>query len=146
MEYDRVDENGNLEHRLDENDKWSWSVRVNAWAKLFNQYQVTMSANYNSPTIGLMSERKARYFLNMGVRSDFFKRRLSVFVNVQDIFNWGAKIGSGSINTNPYYLTDNTNKMLNSRYISAGITLRFGKMELEKEAKEGENESGDSLD
>ena len=93
-----------------------------------------------------MSERKARYFLNMGLRSDFFKRRLSVFVNVQDIFNWGATIGSGSSNTNPYYLSDSTRKMLNSRYISAGFTLRFGKMELERQAKEGESETGDSLE
>ena len=146
MEYDRVDEFGNVEHQLNQNEKWSWSVRVNAWAKLWNQLQVTASANYSSPTIGLMSERKARYFLNMGLRSDFFKRRLSVYVNVQDIFNWGARYGSGSINTNPYFLSDSTRKMLNSRYISAGFTLRFGKMELERQAKEGDGESGDSLD
>ena len=146
MEYDRVDEFGNIEHQINENEKWSWSVRVNTWAKLFDRLQVTASANYNSPTISLMSERKARYFLNMGLRSDFFKRRLSVFVNVQDIFNWGAKIGSGSSNTNPYYLSDSTRKMLNSRYISAGFTLRFGKMELERQAKEGESETGDSLE
>ena len=146
MEYDRVDEFGNIEHQVNENDKWSWSVRLNAWAKIFDQYMLTMSANYRSPTIGLMSESKARYFLNMGARSDFFKRRLSVFVNVQDIFNWGKEIGSGSSNTNPYYLSDNTNKMLNSRYISAGITLRFGKMELEQKAKEGDSETGDSLE
>ena len=131
---------------VNENDKWSWSVRVNAWAKIFDQYMLTMSANYNSPTIGLMSERKARYFLNVGARSDFFKRRLSVFVNVQDLFNWGARIGSGSSNTNPYYLTDSSTKMVNSRYISAGITLRFGKLELEQKAKEGDTETGDSLE
>ena len=146
MEYDRVDDFGNVVHQTNENEKWSWSVRVNAWAKLFDQLQVTASANYNSPTIGLMSERKARYFLNMGLRSDFFNRRLSVFVNVQDIFNWGATIGSGSSNTNPYYLSDSTRKMLNSRYISAGFTLRFGKMELERQAKEGDGEGGDSLE
>ena len=128
------------------NEKWSYSVRVNAWAKVFDQLQLTASAYYGSPTIGLMSERKARYYLNIGARSDFFKRRLSVFINVQDIFNWGAKIGSGSSNTNPLYLTDSTRKMLNSRYISAGITLRFGKMELERTAKEGDSESGDSLE
>ncbi len=146
MEYDRLDDFGNLEHIVNQNDKWSWSMRVNAWAKLWNRLQVTAAANYNSPTIGLMSERKARYFLNMGLRSDFFNRRLSVFVNVQDIFNWGARYGSGSSNTNPYFLNDSTRKMLNSRYISAGFTLRFGKLELEKQAKEGENEAGDSLD
>ena len=140
MEYDR-----NGMHQIDQNDKWSWSVRVNAWAKVFDQLQLTASANYNSPTISLMSERKARYFLNFGARSDFFKRRLSVFINVQDIFNWGARYGSGSSNTNPYYLTDSTRKMLNSRYISAGVTLRFGKLELEQRAKEGDTETGDTL-
>ncbi|MCR5039061.1 MAG: TonB-dependent receptor family protein [Bacteroidales bacterium] len=140
MEYDR-----DGVHQVDERDKWSWSVRVNAWAKIFDQLQLTASAFYNSPTLSLMSERKARYSLNMGLRSDFFKRKLSVFINVQDIFNWGAKVGSGSANTNPYYLSESTNKMLNSRYISAGLTFRFGKLELEKQAKEGGDETGDTL-
>jgi hypothetical protein len=140
MEYDR-----NGVPQIDERDKWSWSVRVNAWAKVFDQYQITMSINYSSPTISLMSEQKARYWFNIGARSDFFKRKLSVFVNIQDLFNWGARYGFGSENTNPYYLSSNTNKMLNSRYISAGITLRFGKLELEKNAKEGSSETGDTL-
>ncbi|MBP5540169.1 MAG: TonB-dependent receptor [Bacteroidales bacterium] len=140
MEYMR-----NGVQQLVEDNKVSWSVRLNAWAKIFNQYQVHLSANYNSPTLGLMSTRGARYSLNMGVRSDFFKRKLSVFVNVQDIFNWGGRYGSTSQNTNPYYLNSNTGKMLNSRYISAGITLRFGKLELEQGAKEGDSETGDTL-
>lgn len=140
MEYDR-----NGVHQIDERDKWSWSVRVNAWAKVFDQYQITMSLNYSSPTISLMSEQKARYWFNIGARSDFFKRKLSVFVNIQDLFNWGARYGFGSENTNPYYLSSSTNKMLNSRYISAGITFRFGKLELENSAKDGSSESGDTL-
>ena len=145
MEYDRTDESGDIHHVVDERDKWSWSLRVNAWAKIIDQLQLTASAFYNSPTLSLMSERKARYSLNMGIRSDFFKRKVSVFVNVQDIFNWGATKGSGSMNTNPYYLTNSTNKMVNSRYISAGVTFRFGKLELEKQAKEGADEAGDTL-
>ena len=140
MDYMR---DGVMKH--DENDMWSWSVRVNAWAKLFNQYQLTASFNYSSPTLSLMSTRGERYYFNVGVRSDFFKRKLSVFVNVQDLFNWGAIKGSTSTNTNPYFLNSNTGKMLNSRYISAGITLRFGKLELEQNAKEGDSETGDSL-
>ena len=36
--------------------------------------------------------------------------------------------------------------MVKSRYISAGITLRFGKLELEQRAKEGDGETGDSLE
>lgn len=117
--------------------KMSWSIRMNAWAKVWNKYQVYASANYSSPTIGLMSERSARYFVNMGVRADFFKRKMSAFINVQDIFNWGYKIGSGNSNTNPYFLSNNTSRQTNSRYISAGLTFRFGKMELEKNSSGG---------
>ena len=141
MEYDR-----DGVHQLDQRDKWSWSVRLNFWAKAFDWLQFTVSGNYRSPTLSLMSEQKARYWLNFGLRSDLFKRKLSLFVNVQDIFNWGARFGSGSENTNPYYLTNSTSKMLNSRYISAGITLRFGKMELESKAQQtGESESGETM-
>ncbi len=135
----------NYRGRTVQDDMWSWSVRVNAWAKVLDQYQITASFNYTSPTLGLMSVRKERFFFNIGARSDFFKRKLSVFVNIQDLFNWGASRGSGSENTNPYYLSESTQKMLNSRYISAGITLRFGKMELEKGAKDGSSEEGDTL-
>ena len=140
MEYDR---NGVLQSEGD--NMWSWSARINAWAKVFDQYQITASFSYNSRTLSLMSVRKDRISFNIGARSDFFKRKLSVFVNIQDLFNWGATRGSGNENTNPYYLSESTNKMLNSRYISAGITLRFGKLELEQGAKDGSSESGDSL-
>ena len=140
FEYDR-----NGKHLTEKDHMTSWSARVNAWAKVFDQYQITLGARYSSPTLSLMYTRKARYGLDFGVRSDFFKRKLSVFINVQDIFNWGGRFGSGAENTNPYYLSDATNKMTNSRYISAGITLRFGKLELEKNAKEGSSEAGDSL-
>ena len=125
-----------------ENHKVSWSTRLNCWVKLWNKYQVFASANYSSPTISLAAERKARYFINCGVRADFFKRKLSAFVNVQDIFNWGKTKGSGSANTNPYLLSESNNYTLNSRYISAGITLRFGRMELENRSKEGADETG----
>jgi hypothetical protein len=54
---------------------------------------------------------------------------------VQDIFNWNKQ---RSNNTNPYYIAYNSTTS-NSRYIGAGITFRFGKIELEKQAKTGGN-------
>jgi len=127
-----------------ENHKVSYSIRLNTWAKVWNNYQIFASANYSSPTISLAAERKARYFLNFGVRADFFKRKMSVFVNVQDIFNWGKTVGSGSTNTNPYLLSESNSYTINSRYISAGLTFRFGKMELENRSKSG-SDDGSSM-
>lgn len=119
----------------------SYSLRLNMWAKVWNKYQVHCAMGYSSPTIGLFSTSKERYWLNMGVRSDFFKRKLSVFININDLFNWGKRIGGGSTTTNPYYLSNSSTYTINSRSISAGLTLRFGKMELERSAKTGTEES-----
>jgi hypothetical protein len=119
------------------NSQWQYSMKLNLWAKILGRYQVNASANYTSPTIGLLSTGSAQYRLNAGIRADFFKRKLSAFVNIQDIFNWGKRIGNESNNTNPYYIRESLSRTLNSRYISAGITLRFGKMELESKTKSG---------
>lgn len=117
--------------------QWQYSMKLNLWAKILGRYQVNASVNYTSPMIGLLSTGSAQYRLNAGIRADFFKRKLSAFINVQDIFNWGKRIGNESNNTNPYYIRESLSRTLNSRYISAGITLRFGKMELESKTKSG---------
>ena len=122
--------------------KWSYSIRLNMWTKVFNKYQIHASANYTSPTLGLMSTRSARYWVNCGVRADFFNRKMSAFINIQDIFNWGKNIGNTSSNTNPYFLSESKSRTLNSRYITAGITLRFGKMELERNSQSGSESEG----
>ena len=71
---------------------------------------------------------------------------MSVYVNVQDLFNWGKTIGGGSTNTNPYLLSNTNTYTLNSRYISAGLVFRFGKMELERNAREGAESDGTSME
>lgn len=130
MDYPKMGQNVHSE-------KTSYSLRLNAWAKIFDRYQIHASARYSSPTKTLFYESKANYSINCGIRSDFFDRKMSVFVNVQDIFNWGKKVGSSGVSTNPYYLSYSNSKVLNSRYISAGLTFRFGKLELENKSTSG---------
>ncbi len=123
-------------------NKWSYSFNINTWYKFLDNYQIFASGSYNSPTIGLASLTKARYRFNFGIRGDFFKRKMSARIMVNDIFNWGYKYGSGSESTNPAFSGDRTNLSKTSRFITGGITFRFGKMELEQRAKDGSE--GDS--
>ena len=109
-----------------------YSFRLNAWTKVYNKYQFHASARYSSPSKTLFAEKIANYSVNAGFRSDFFNRKMSVYINVQDIFNWGKTRGSGNSNTNPYYISYSSQRVMNSRYISAGLTFRFGKLELER--------------
>ena len=118
---------------------WSYSLRLNVWAKVWNKLEVHASGYYRSPTQTLFAEREASYAINCGLRADFFDKKMSVHLNINDIFNWNRWDNNTS---NPYYISYSSFKF-NSRSISAGITFRFGKMELERRAREGGEDSGD---
>ena len=112
---------------------FTYSFRLNFWAKVWKFLEINVSGNYRSKTKTIYYESAPEYSINCGLRSDFWNRKFSVFINVQDIFNWRRDRNSS---TNPYYIAYSSRKF-NSRFISAGITFRFGKIELEKRARTG---------
>ena len=113
-----------------------YSMRLNLWTKLWNKLEIHASGNYRSPQKSLFAERQANYSINCGLRADFFDRKMSVHINVNDIFNWNKWDNN---TTNPYYVSYSSFKF-NSRSISAGLVFRFGKMELERKAQTGGGE------
>ena len=116
-----------------ESDMWSYSLRLNVWAKLWNKLEVHASGYYRSATQSLYAEQRPSYAINCGLRADFFNKKMSVYLNANDIFNWNK----WDNNTyNPYYISYSSFKY-NSRSVNVGVTFRFGKMELEQRAKEG---------
>lgn len=119
-------------------DMWSYSFRVNVWAKLWNKLEIHTSGNYRSATQSLYSERKPTYSINCGMRADFFDKKMSVHFNVNDIFDWNKW---DSDTYSPTLISYSSTKF-SSRTISLGVTFRFGKMELERRAREGGEDDG----
>lgn len=110
-------------------DNLGYSFRLNFWAKMWDFLEVNASANYRSKSVSLFTTSRPRYSIDAGLRAEFWKRRISVHVDVTDIFNWN-KMGT-DIN-NPYYIVNSTSwSSWMGRSIRAGITFKFGKMELE---------------
>ncbi len=116
----------------------SWNIRGKVWAKLWNKLEVFVSGYYNSPGHGwsVLTVSHERKGLDLGMSADFFDRKLSLYFNASDIFNWNSW---GSTNINPYNTTISDSKYT-SRYVTFGATLRFGKMELESRAQTGARE------
>ena len=112
----------------------SYSFRLNCWANIAGRVRLNLSGNYASPTQALFVERQGSYTVDMGLSADFWEKRLSVVLNVTDLFNWNR---SQSWNTNPYLLGYSSSHT-DSRFVSLSVTLRFGKMELQSIAREGE--------
>ncbi|MGX8713072.1 MAG: outer membrane beta-barrel protein [bacterium] len=117
--------------------KVSWSTRVNVWAKLWGWLEVFANAHYTSPRLSLYSVSVANKGVDFGLSSDFFDRKLSLFVNVNDIFGM-AEWGSNT--TAPSYKTEGSTHF-DSRFLSLGLTWRIGKMELESKARQGATDS-----
>ena len=122
-----------------EDEMASWSIRVRLWTKLWNKVEVFASGNYSSrghSPWSLMEVNESRKGIDLGASADFWNRKLSLYLNISDIFNWN---NWGSTSTN-YYNSSTSVYKWNSRYITFGVTLRFGKMELESRAKTGATE------
>ena len=132
--YSTIRANGNRAERA----MWSYSIRLNVWAKLWNKLEVHASGHYRSATQSLDRINEPSYAINCGLRADFFDKKMSVHLNVNDIFNWNKW---DTNTTNPTYISYSSYKF-NSRSISAGVTFRFGKMELERQAREGGEDTG----
>lgn len=110
-------------------DNLGYSFRLNFWAKAWKMLEFNVSANYSSKSVTLFTVSQPRYSIDAGLRAEFWKNRIAVHVNVNDIFNWNKM---GTLNNNPYLVSSNTSQ--NSwfgRSIRAGIEFKFGKMELE---------------
>ena len=113
--------------------KVSYSLRLNVWAKLWNRLEVFANGHYRSPSIGLYSISVPNRGIDFGLSSDFFERKMSVYLNINDIFGmsqWGTNT------TAPQYQTSGSQRF-DSRFVSLGLTWRIGKMELESKARQG---------
>lgn len=121
-------------------NKWSWSARLNVWAKLWNKLEVFANAHYSSPRLGLYSLSVANKGIDLGCSADFLDRQLSVYFNVNDIFGM-AEWGSNT--TAPQYQTTGS-QQFDSRFVSLGLTWRIGKMELESKARQGATDTGNT--
>lgn len=113
----------------------SWRVYLDGRAKIFNLVWLSLNGYYNSRGHGwsLLEINEPRWGMDFSASADFFDRKLSVYLNVNDIFNT-AHWNSTSINP---YSPSTDNYTYNSQYISFGVTLRFGKMDLADRSKEG---------
>lgn len=114
-------------------DMTSWNLRLNCWTNIAKRVRVNLSGSYGSPTLSLFSQRKNSASINLGANSEFWGKRISASISISDLFNWNK---TENWNTNPYYLTYSSEHR-DSRFVSASVTIRLGKMELEYTAHTG---------
>lgn len=122
------------EGELYDESLWTGSARLNVWAKLWERVQLFGTLSYSTRRLTLMQYSEPIFTADAGVSADLWQRRLSLYLNIKDIFasnvqQWGI--------ANPYLATTGR-RSASSRYVSVGVTFRFGKLELESRARKHE--------
>ena len=65
----------------------TWNARINSTFKIKANTKIQISANYDAATIEAQEKESASYMIGLAIKQDFFKRKLSVTLNMRDIFN-----------------------------------------------------------
>ena len=116
-----------------EDEMLSYSLRLNFSMKVYKSVSVYVTGTYSSPVQGFLKTTDAVKKINFGANADFWNRRMSAYIAVDDVFDWTKDVTNI---TNPYYAATLSSKYF-SRFLIVGFTFRFGKMELEQMAQQG---------
>ncbi len=117
-------------------DNTSCNFRISTTTKIAKRVNINVSGSYNSPQMMLFGEKQSSFNLSLSVSGTFFDDRLSAYVKVTDPFNWNR---SQNWTYAPLYQSYNSHHS-DSRFITLGISWRFGKAELEWQAHKGASE------
>lgn len=118
--------NSHLEYPLSQeeivkSDMFCYNLTMNIWTKLWKKVELYASAYYNSKTQALFSYSQTPYGVDCGMRMDFFKKRMSLLIDINDLFDWNRTDNSINQPAYEYYSTEKQE----SRFVSAEIIFRI---------------------
>lgn len=121
-----------------------YSLRLNFWTKIlehtsaswFDGLQLFANAVYRSRTQTPLTEVDPYFAFDCGLSTDLFNRRLSLFLNVNDIL---GTVRTGGSSVNPYNPSVSESST-ESRYVNFGFTWRLGRTEMEAQQNHGKKE------
>lgn len=87
----------------------NWKTNITTGFKLKTNTVIQLMGMYKSSTVTIEGESEAMYFAGAGIKQDFFKRKLSVMFNIQDIFQTRYKITTTE--TSNYYIFNEKHRL-----------------------------------
>ena len=85
-----------------------YNLTLNIWTKLWKRLELYASTYYNSKTQALYSYTQMPYSFDCGMRMDFFKNRLSLLIDIEDLFDWNKTDNSINQPMYQYYSSEKT--------------------------------------
>lgn len=129
-----VDAN-NLEVGLT-NSQFTYNIRVMSFFQIMKQTAFQLTFSYNTPWTFAQGESEPVYFIDAGLKSDFFQNKLSLNLSVSDIFD--TRIWQGYSEGINFY--SEYNRKRQSQIGTLRLTYKFGQQD---NARRRSGRSGD---
>ncbi|MEN8192043.1 MAG: TonB-dependent receptor [Bacteroidota bacterium] len=122
-------------------ENFNWSVRLNNTFKIFESTKVQINGSYNSPSISAQNEMKSSISANFAIKQEFFNKKLSLTLQVRDLFNSAIHEGNSyGPGFESYYTFER-----DAPYVSLNVSLNLNNFKKERK-KGGTNGNGDMDD
>ncbi len=119
----------NLEAGLN-NSQFTYNLRVMSFFQILKQTAFQVTFSYNTPWTFAQGQSQPIYYMDAGLKSDFFKNKLSVNLSMSDVFNTRIWQGySEGINFRSDY-----SRKRQSQVGSLKLTYKFGTQDSKRRA------------
>jgi outer membrane receptor protein involved in Fe transport len=101
---------------------FAWNSKLNASVNITKTTLFQVNTQYRSKALTAQGMRQPTWFMNLGFRQDFWKKKISVLLTVSDLFN--SMAWKNSIDT-PVLIQESTRRR-DARVFYAGLVFNFG--------------------
>jgi len=108
------------------NAGYSWSAKILSNMTVWKNMIIQISGTYQAPSAIAQGTQKEMYAMDIGLRKDLLKQKMTLSLNVSDIFDTRQVI----TNTSAEDFTQYSFRKRESRIAFLGLTYRLGKSEL----------------
>ena len=78
---------GELDGEEVSSESFNWNLRLNNTFSFKTNTRIQLTAFYTGPSVTAQGDRGEFYFLNVAVRQDLFKKKMTITAQVRDVFN-----------------------------------------------------------
>lgn len=114
----------NLEAGLN-NSQFTYNIRVMSFFQVLKQTAFQVTFSYNTPWTFAQGESEPVYYLDAGLKSDFFQNKLSVNLSMSDVFN--TRIWEGYSEGINFY--SEYSRKRESQIATLKLTYKFGQQD-----------------
>lgn len=78
---------GEIDNESISNESFNWNLRLNNTFSFKSNTRIQLTGFYTGPSVTAQGSRGEFYFVNVAVRQDFLKKKLTLTAQLRDIFN-----------------------------------------------------------